>query len=141
MVVLRTAQIREATGLFSPNLHKELILPAAERRHRRARCGITLWQRSRRGKAFRVEITETATQNIRATQELWILFSHHICTLGSRTERCSPSPACCQYRKTALRCRRWSYCILRKQNAMGWQMAASNPNIGQVKKNSNTFHH
>lgn len=39
---IHTAQIRVATGLFSPDLHEELILSAAEGRHRRARGGVAL---------------------------------------------------------------------------------------------------
>lgn len=40
-----TAQVRVAAGFFPPDLHQELIFPAAGGRHRRAGHGVTLWER------------------------------------------------------------------------------------------------
>lgn len=38
--------------------------------------------------------------------------AHHICTLGSRIERCNRSQACSHFHKVELRCHRWSCCTL-----------------------------
>lgn len=50
-----TTQIGVATGFFPPDLHKELILSAAEGWHRRACHGVTLWKEQGRAKCLKGE--------------------------------------------------------------------------------------